>query len=259
MLLEGIDLSGVESLPRKNLEHLVTLLEEMKRRDRQRQFYRLFPDLDTPQADGSIIHARAKYPKHLEFFKAGAAYRERCFMAANRVGKTVAGAYELNCHLTGLYPEWWVGRRFTRPIRAWACGKKNETTRDIVQLALLGEVVYEGNRKRLTGSGMVPGHLFGQLTWKQGVQDLCDTIKIAHVSGGYSTLGFKSYEQGRGSFEGTAQHAIWCDEEVPEDIYGECLVRTATTGGIVMLTFTPLDGLTQTVLGFMPQEMRLED
>ena len=47
------------------------------------------------ESDGSVIHARHKYAKHLEFFEAGAKYRERCFMAANRVGKTLgAGGYE---------------------------------------------------------------------------------------------------------------------------------------------------------------------
>ena len=246
-------------LDRDHIAGMVLVIEEKRRRDAQRQFFKLFPDKDTRLPDGSIIYARAKYAKHLEFFKAGASYRERCFMAANRVGKTVGGAYELTCHLTGIYPDWWEGKRFSRPIRAWAAGKNNETTRDIVQAALLGEVIYEGQRKRVTGAGMIPGHLFGTLLWKKGSGDLCDTVQVRHVSGGYSTLGFKSYEQGRGSFEGTARHVIWLDEECPEDIYGECLVRTATTGGIVLLTFTPLEGLTKTVLGFMPQEMRLED
>jgi phage terminase large subunit-like protein len=103
---------------------------------------------------------------------------------------------------------------------------------------------------------MVPGHLLAAPSWKQGVQDLVDTIKVRHVSGKWSTLGFKSYQQGRGSFEGTAQHVIWLDEECPMDIYGECLIRTATTNGIVVVTFTPLAGLTETVLQFMPQDER---
>ena len=35
---------------------------------------------------------------HREFFRSGRNYRERCFMAANRVGKTEgAGGYELAC------------------------------------------------------------------------------------------------------------------------------------------------------------------
>ena len=76
-------------------------------------------------------------------------------------------------------------------------------------------------------------------------------MQVRHVSGGWSRLGFKAYEQGRGSFEGTAKHVIWLDEECPLDVYGECLIRTATTGGITMLTFTPLQGITETVRQFM--------
>ena len=144
-----------------------------------------------------------------------------------------------------------MGSRFREPVRAWACGKKNETTRDIVQAALLGEVSFDGSRKAMSGTGMVPGQLIGKHSWKQGVQDLVDTAKIRHVSGGWSTLGFKSYEQGRGSFEGTAQHVIWLDEECPVDVYGECLMRLMTTDGCIILTFSPLDGMTETVMQFM--------
>lgn len=254
--MQAIDLEQVRLLPRPQRERLALLLAERKRRQGQRQFYRLFPDEDTIQPDGSIIHARAKYPRHMEFFEAGAQFRERLLCAANRVGKTVAGAFEVTCHLTGDYPEWWPGRRFRHPIRTWAAGKTNETTRDIVQSALMGAIVEGERRKGFSGTGMIPGKLIGPGTWKQGVSDLCDTVKIKHVSGGWSQLGFKSYQQGRGSFEGTAQHVIWGDEELPMDIYGECLIRTATTNGLLLITFTPLEGLTETVLQFMPQEMR---
>jgi phage terminase large subunit-like protein len=252
-----VDVDHVRALPRELREEVAIILEEKKRRQDRRQFDRLFPDVDTITANGSIIHARRKYPKHLEFFRAGALYRERCFMAANRVGKTVGGSYELTCHLTGRYPDWWEGKRFNGPTRAWAAGKTNETTRDIVQTTLLGEIIEHERRKGFSGTGMIPGALLGTAAWKQGVQDLCDTIKVRHVSGGWSTLGFKSYLQGRGSFEGTAQHVIWLDEECPIDVYGECLIRTATTDGAVMLTFTPIDGLTETVLQFMPNEKQL--
>lgn len=165
------------------------------------------------------------------------------------------GGYELACHLTGRYPKWWPGRRFRQPIRAWACGKTNETTRDIVQTVLLGDVAYAGSRKHVDGSGVIPreclGTDAGQITWKQGVQDLIDTIKIKHVTGGWSKLGLKSYQQGRGSFEGTSQHVIWDDEEPPMDIYSEQVVRTATTNGILMLTFTPLQGMSDVVRQFL--------
>lgn len=240
-------------------ERLALALAERNRRRRQKQFFAYFPDRDTIQLDGSVIYAREKYGKHLEFFRVGAEYRERCFMAANRVGKTVSGGYEMTCHLTGDYPAWWQGRRFRHPIRAWAAGKTNETTRDIVQTALMGEIIYDGGRKRVSGTGMVPGGKIGALAWKKGFTDLVDTVKVRHKSGGWSLLGFKSYEQGRGSFEGTAQHAIWCDEEPPQSVYGECLIRVMTTGGIILLTFTPLEGMSDTVMQFLPTEMRLGD
>ena len=150
-----------------------------------------------------------------------------------------------------------MGRPAFHPsIRAWAAGKTNETTRDIVQTTLLGEIAFPEGDKGFTGTGLIPGATIGKRTWKQGVQDLADTVKIKHVSGGWSTLGLQSYQQGRGSFEGTAQHLIWADEECPLDVYGEMLIRTATTNGLVLLTFTPLEGLTQTVLQFVPADQR---
>lgn len=229
------------------------VVREKGRRSRMNRWARLFPDEDTVQPDGSIIYARHKYAKHLEFFWAGATYRERCAMAANRVGKTFGmGGYEIVAHLTGEYPEWWEGRRFTRPIKAWAAGKTNETTRDIIQFELMGEMVKRPDGRRIfDGTGLIPGQHIGGLTFKKGGSDLIDVVKVRHASGGWSRLGIKSFEQGRGAFEGTAQHVIWLDEEPPIDIYGECLIRTATTGGIVMLTFTPLDGISETVMQFM--------
>jgi|SRR5262245_52943459 len=250
-LIDILPYDELALLPLQTQQHYAALQQTLVRRLQQRQFYDLFPEDDILDHDGSVlVHARAKYPKHIEFFDAGRIYRERCFLAANRVGKTTCGSFELTAHLTGQYPDWWSGRRFELPVRAWACGRRNETTRDIVQASLLGPIAYEGVKKTLAGTGMIPGNLLGRVTWKRGVEDLTDLVKVKHVSGGWSTLGMKSYEQGRGSFEGTSQHVIWLDEECPMDVYGECLIRLMTTGGILMLTFTPLEGLSDTVLQF---------
>jgi phage terminase large subunit-like protein len=166
------------------------------------------------------------------------------------------GGYELGCHLTGIYPHWWEGRRFTTPISAWAAGDTYETTRDIIQLTLLGEVDYRGARKVMDGRGVIPGRLLGDPTWRNGVQNLIDTIPVRHVSGGWSQLGLKSYDQGRRIFQGTGKHVIWLDEEPPMDVYNECLIRTATLDGIIMLTFTPLLGLSEVVMSFLPADQR---
>lgn len=173
-------------------------------------------------------------------------------MAANRVGKTEGvGGYETTLHLTGEYPAWWPGRRFTHPVEWWAAGKTNETTRDIVQTKLFGRVEGSGPTKRFAGTGLVPGDSIGEISWRGGFPDLADTVQIKHRSGAWSTLGLKSYQQGRGSFEGTEKDGVWLDEEPPLDIYTECLIRTMTTGGLILVTFTPLEGMSEVVMSFL--------
>jgi hypothetical protein len=125
------DLSSIKSLNKKEKAELEVLLAEYIRRQRMKKFFTYYPE------EGPL--SRHAYPKHISFMDAGATYRERCTMKANRVGGTEGiGCYELTCHLTGKYPDWWKGRRFKQPIRAWAAGTTAETTRDILQRKLLG-------------------------------------------------------------------------------------------------------------------------
>jgi phage terminase large subunit-like protein len=182
--------------------------------------------------------------KHRAFFDAGADYKERIFLASNRSGKTISGAYEMACHLTGDYPFWWIGKTFDRPINAWAMGSTARSTRDVVQMELLGPVGH-------WGSGMIPLEKLGTFGSLQGTPGGVDVIKIKHKSGGWSTLGFKNYSQSLDAFMGYKMDVIWMDEEVPHDIYNESLMRTMTTGGIVYVTFTPLGGLTPFVVNFL--------
>lgn len=186
----------------------------------------------------------------MEFFRLGAepGVNERAFMAANRVGKTWgAGGYETALHLTGRYPDWWEGRRFSGPVDWWAAGDTGETTRDIIQFCLLGPIDE-------IGTGLIPGKdIVGEPSRRRGVADAIDTVAVRHVSGGFSVLGFKSYDQGRKKFQGTAKHGVWLDEECPQDVYTECLLRLMTTDGLIMLTFTPLSGVSEVVLQFMDE------
>lgn len=218
---------------------LVELLEERARRKRYRLIDDLFP------ADGD--YARHLYPKHLEFFRAGATHRERLFMAANRVGKSVAGGAEMTYHLTGRYPDWWEGRRFDAPIRALAAGDTSQTTRDIIQHKLLGGLWDTPE----FGTGLIPRELLGKPTVSRGIANAYEEIAVEHTSGGTSRLALRSYDQGRRIFQGVEQHAVWLDEEVPQDVYEEALVRTMTTQGVVYMTFTPLQGLTPLVVDFL--------
>jgi len=220
------------------LKLLVEALEEQVRRQEEGgHIYKYFLD------EGPFRYE--KYPKHLQFFKDGSVHRERLFMAANRVGKSIAGGFEATCHATGLYPHWWEGRRFEHPTDIWVAGDTGQTTRDILQNELLG---YPAGQ---VGTGLLPGHLITQVRRRSGVADAVDTIKVRHVSGGESIIGFKSYDQGRRSFQGTGKHFIWFDEECPQDVYGEALIRTMTTNGIIAVTFTPLMGMTKFIQDFI--------
>jgi phage terminase large subunit-like protein len=219
--------------------HTLMPLHEMEAEQARRsrnKFAKMFPDAGP--------YSREKYAPHTAFLAAGATYPERCFMAANRSGKTETGAYEMTCHLTGNYPEWWTGKRFAKPVDAWAGGVNNLTTRDVIQEKLLG-------KPGEFGTGMIPGDSIIHVANKQGLPNAVDTIYVRHRSGGRSQLGLKSYEQGRESWQGTAKHVIWLDEEPELAVYIEALLRTATTGGILMLTFTPLLGMSDVVKSFL--------
>lgn len=184
---------------------------------------------------------RDGYVKHLQFFKDGNQYRERIFLAANRAGKTEAGAYEVACHLTGIYPKWWEGRTFDKPVSIIVAGETGKLVRDSIQKKLLGDVSD-------IGSGMIPRDLITDKKPKSGIPDAFDTVRIKHSTGGISTLQFQSYDQGREAFQATERDAVWFDEEPPLSVYTEGLIRTMTTNGILLTTFTPLKGVSETVL-----------
>jgi phage terminase large subunit-like protein len=130
-------------------------------------------------------------------------------------------------------------------VRAWACGDTGKTVREIIQQKLLGP---PGS----WGTGLIPGDSLERVVRSGGVPDTAEILYIKHKSGGLSPLVFKSYEQRREAFQGTEQDVIWLDEEPPMDIYTECLLRTMTNNGMLMLTFTPLLGMSEVVLTFLP-------
>lgn len=188
------------------------------------------------------------YPKQLEFYAAGSQHRERLLMAANQVGKSECGSIEVAAHLTGRYPDWWPGRRFDRPTKWWAGSDTSETTRDTVQTKLIGPPADETQ----WGTGAIPADCIIGTNRRQGVANALDTVLVRHVSGGVSEVGFKSYDQGRQKWQGAVRDGVWLDEEPPLDIYTEALTRTNTVeDGLVMLTFTPLLGMSDVVLSFM--------
>lgn len=233
IIRQSLPTLDVKHMDARSLQKVLNLVHQIEEMEAAKGSARWFED---PYPIDSL-------PKHREFFRAGSEYPERLFMAGNRVGKTLAGAYETVCHLTGEYPVWWQGKRFEEPIRAWAVGKDARATRDVIQKELMGPI---GE----WGTGMLPAHTLGKFFALQGVPQAIDVIKVRHKTGKWSELGFKNYQQDIGSFMGTSRELVWLDEECPLDIYNECNIRTATVNGIMLVTFTPLDGLTPMVVNF---------
>lgn len=222
---------------------LALALQERALRMKRRRIATFFPDVGPLR--------RALYPKHTEFFAAGRTHRERLLLGGNRIGKSLVGGYELVLHLLGDYPPWWQGRRFAHPVRAWAAGDTAKTTRDILQAQLLGP-------QNDFGTGLIPHAALRGTVSKAGVPEAVELARVAHRSGaGESVLHFKSFDQGREAFQGTEQDVILLDEEAPASVYTECLLRTMpitgrTIDGLLMLTFTPLLGRSETVMAFLP-------
>jgi phage terminase large subunit-like protein len=199
------------------------------------------------------------YERQRLFHAHGAFARERLLTAGNQCGKTTCGAAEAAIHLTGLYPSWWPGKRFLKPVRAWVGSDGFLAVREAAQRLLVGPPETESEY----GTGMIPGTAL--LGWKRAsgsVPNLLDHVTVQHhrnigtetaplyVPDGVSTLGFRSYDQGRAKWQGATLDYVWFDEEPPEDVYVEGLSRTNATGGIVWITMTPLQGMTALLKSF---------
>jgi len=101
-------------------------------------------------------------------------------------------------------------------------------------------------------TGTIPESHIGDVTMARGFPNLVDTVQVKHVSGGYSQIQFKAYEQGREAWQGeTLTGGIWFDEEPDIDIWGEGIARLAP-GAVAYLTSTPLLGISEVVCQFYP-------
>jgi phage terminase large subunit-like protein len=213
------------------------ILKELESRKKRNSIDQYFPDTGPLR--------RELYAKHMEFFRAGKNHTEILALCGNRVGKTTTmGGYEVVLHMTGQYPEWWEGRKFDKPVQVWAGGDTTTTVRDILQLVLLGNI---GE----FGTGLIRGDLLMGTTNKRGLADAVENIYVKHVSGGKSVMQLKSYDQGREAWQGTAKDIIWLDEEPPLDIYTEAYMRIMTTSGMIMNTYTPVEGMGEVTQMFM--------
>lgn len=193
--------------------------------------------------DTNQLERYAPYAKQALFHSMGAEKREIALFAGNQLGKTMAASNEVAIHLTGLYPGWWKGRRFTKGNHWLAGSESGELTRRGVQRYLFGRDPREN-----PGTGSIPANCILDLSWSRHVNDFIDTAKIKFTapdgSEGVSTVSLKSYDQGKSKWQADTVDGVWFDEEPDEGLYIEGLTRTNATQGMVMVTCTLLKGMT---------------
>lgn len=156
--------------------------------------------------------------------------RNRWVFGGNRSGKTECGAVEAVWLARGIHPY----KKNKPNVFGWVVSLSTQVQRDVAQKKILhylrpdriADIVMQSGRKDSPETGVV------------------DQIIVKNAFGGTSVIGFKSCDQGREKFQGSSLDFVWFDEEPPQDIYEECVMRVLDREGMIFGTMTPLKGLT---------------
>lgn len=159
--------------------------------------------------------------------------------------KSYGASYEVAQHLTGLYQDYYEGERFNESGHLfWCIGINLDSTSRVMQKALFG--TEDIRMDALIGTGSIPRDCIDMGSFSKDGKRLI-SARVKHVDGGYNTIQFFSAAQGQDQLMGSVVKFVWLDEESPHnsmEIYSQCLTRTTTTKGHVMITCTPEQGFT---------------
>lgn len=175
----------------------------------------------------------------------------RGILAANRIGKTVSTCYEVAMHLTGLYPDWWEGKRWNQAVTVMVAGEGWAQVALVLQKELLG--TQDVKIEEQLGTGAIPESCIVRHTMRNDGAN-CIGVEIRHTSGSNSYLLFANYTQEVRQMQGFKLNIAVFDEQPPDDFFSEIVTRTATTQGQVLCSFTPLKGINGLVSKFWNKE-----
>ena len=231
------------------------------------------------RAESRLLDYRP-YPRQWLFHHLGSVTRLRLFTAGNQTGKTLPATHEDAFHLTGLYPPWWPGRVWRRPIDVALFGESADQLRRVLQRQLFG-------RLKEIGSGWIPKDAIVDYTEKRSGGDthivsaairhyslprLCyesmRELSQARLSGdgprimdaneraretpwprpadcdsdGVSRLEFLYYTQAFDVLQGDTYDLVHFDEQPPDPHWVEGQARLRATKGSSIVTCSPTKG-----------------
>ncbi len=174
---------------------------------------------------------------------------ERSIVLGTQQGKTHSCAHEMAFAACDWWPEWHKGRHPSPPkiersakFIGWYCSISSQVVRDGAQTKLLGDISQKDN----LGTGAIPLDYIQGVSMSRGISNFVDTITVRRETGGIGILQSRTYEQSVLSYQGVPVDLSWVDEDPGYDdrIYNELLGRAISTDGRIIVSLTPMLGLT---------------
>ena len=158
----------------------------------------------------------------------------RWIFGGNRTGKTQCGAMEAVLWALCIHPH----RNLRNATEGWVVSLSTRFGRDVAQRKILKYLNDKSKDNKVIKEVVM---LKGSKDYPE--RGVIDYMLIKNQFGTDSKISFKSCDQGREKFQGEGLDWVWFDEEPPEDIYEECLLRTLDkAGSAIWGTMTPLKG-----------------
>lgn len=152
--------------------------------------------------------------------------KEKLYIGGNRSGKTVGSVAESVFRATGKHP---YRQNLPVPSRGRVVAVDIE---DGIKKIVLPEFMK-----------WMPPSLLKNGSFEDSYDKQSRTLTLTNSS----FVEFMSYEQEVEKFAGTSRHWCYFDEEPPEDIFNECLMRLVDTDGDYWIAMTPLLEMSWTV------------
>lgn len=185
------------------------------------------------------------YDYQVRFMNASAKCKQRLMRAANQSGKSFGASFEVAQHITGLYQPYFEGERIEGGGHLyWCIGIDLDSTARVMQRALFGTA--DIRIEEDIGTGAIPRDTIDFSSFVKDGPRLM-SCRIRHVDGSYNTIQFFGAAQGADRLMGAVVKFVWIDEEPKHNsmaVYSQCLTRTTTTNGHIMMTATPEMGFT---------------